>query len=59
MAEWVRALACTGDRVFLGSNPAAATSPLRNFGNSAYPGPFYLGSIPGGVEDSTSPHWNV
>ena len=26
----------TGDRVVLGSNPAAATS-LRNFGNSVYP----------------------
>ena len=34
MAEWVRAL--TGDRVVLGSNPAAATS-LQNCGNSVYP----------------------
>ena len=37
MAEWVRALAWTGDWVVLaGSNPAAATS-LRNFANSVYP----------------------
>ena len=48
----------TGDRVVLGSNPAAATS-LRNFGNSVYPTlpvsfggdaksrPFYLVSMPG------------
>ena len=27
----------TGDRVVLGSNPAAATCSLRNFGNSVYP----------------------
>ena len=33
VAEWVRALACTGDRVVLGSNPAAATL-LWHFGNS-------------------------
>ena len=37
MAAWVRALdTWTGDRVVLGSNPAAATS-FRNFGNSVYP----------------------
>ena len=35
MVELVRAL-CHGDRVVLGSNPAAATS-LRNFSNSVYP----------------------
>ena len=59
----------TGDRVVLGSNPAAATSP-RNFGNSVYPafqclseetlkavGPLYLVSMPGEVKDPTSPHW--
>ena len=27
----------TGDRVVQGSNPAAATYSLRNFGNSVYP----------------------
>ena len=56
----------TGDRVILGSNPAAATSP-RDFGNSVYPalpvsfggdlkavGPFYLVSMPGEVKDHTS-----
>ena len=37
MAEWVRALAWTSDRVVLAvSNHAAATS-LRNFDNSVYP----------------------
>ena len=37
VAEWVRALAWTGDRVVLArSNPAAATS-LQNFSNSVYP----------------------
>ena len=35
-ARWPSGLQCgTGDRVVLGSNPAAATS-LRNFGNSVY-----------------------
>ena len=33
VAEWIRALAWTGDRC---ANPAAATS-LRNVGNSVYP----------------------
>ena len=57
----------TGDRVVLGSNPAAATS-LRNFANSVYlqclseeklkaVGPFYLVSMPGEVKDPTSLHW--
>ena len=38
VAEWVRALAWTGDRTVSrpGSNPATVTS-LRNFGNSVYP----------------------
>ena len=36
VAEWVREFGWTGDRVVLGSNPAAATW-LRNFGNSVYP----------------------
>ena len=36
-ARWPRGLErWTGDRVVLGSNPAAATS-FRNFGNSVYP----------------------
>ena len=36
-ARWLSGLEhCTGDRVVLGSNPAAATS-LRNFCNSIYP----------------------
>ena len=36
-ARWPSGLVrCIGDRVVLGSNPAAATS-LRNFGNSVYP----------------------
>ena len=63
----------TGDRVVQGSNHAAATYSLRNFGNSVYPafklcqclseetlkavGPFYLVSMPGEVKDPTSLHW--
>ena len=73
VAEWVRALACTGDRTVrgTGSNP---TGQLR-FRTLAIPftplcqclseetlkavGPFYLVSMPGEVKDPTSPHWNV
>ena len=41
MAEWIERW--TGDRVVHGSNPAAATYSLRNFGNSVYPAlPVYL-----------------
>ena len=35
VAEWVERW--TGDRVVQGSNLAAATDSLRNFGNSIYP----------------------
>ena len=59
----------TGNRVVQGSNPAAATYSLRNFGNSVYlcqclseetlkaVGPFYPVSMPGEVKDPTSLHW--
>ena len=69
-ARWPSELErCTGDRMVLGSNPAAATS-LRNFGNSVTPlcqrlseetikavGPFYPVSMPGEVKYPTSMHW--
>ena len=69
MAEWVRALACAGDRtVRIGFE--------SRFGTLAIPftplcqclseetlkalGPkLYLVSMPGEVKDPTSPHWNV
>ena len=50
MAEWLRAL--TGDRVVLGSNPAAATS-LRNFGNSVNP------ALPVSLGGDTKSHWSL
>ena len=71
VAEWVRALAWTGDRTV----PGRVQIPLRKrrFGTLAIPftplcqclseetlkavGPFYLVSMPGEVKYSTSPHW--
>ena len=50
MTEWVRAW--TGDRVVLGSNPAAATSP-RNFGNSVYP------ALPVSFGGDTKSRWSL
>ena len=73
VAEWVRALACTGDRTVLAGFESHC-GKLR-FGTLAIPftplcqchseetlkavGPFYLVSMPGEVKDPTSPHWNV
>ena len=70
VAEWVRA--STDDRKLMVRLPLRAT--LR-FGTLAIPltllcqclsdetlkavGPFYLVSMPGEVNDPTSPHWNV
>ena len=64
VAEWVRLLACAGDRtVRVGFE--SHCGKLR-FGTLAIPftplrsvGPFYLVSMPGEVKDPTSPHWNV
>ena len=72
VAEWVRALACTGDRTVLAG--FSHCGKLR-FGTLAIPfiplcqclsketlkavGPFYLVSMPGEVKYPTSPHWNV
>ena len=70
-AQWPSGLErWTGDRVVLGSNPAAESS-LRNFGNSVYPAvplsfggyaksldPFYLGPMSGEVKYPSSLHWN-
>ena len=73
MAEWVRALACTGDRT-VRDRFKSHCGQLR-FGTLAIPftppcqclseetlkpvGPFYLVSVPAEVKDPTSPHWNV
>ena len=73
VAEWVRALAGTGDRTVLAGFESHC-GKLR-FGTLAIPftpicqclseetlkavGPFYLVSMPGEVKDPTSPHWNV
>ena len=73
VAEWVRALACAGDRTVLAGFESHC-GKLR-FGTLAIPftplcqclseetlkavGPFYLVSMPGEVKDPTSPHWNV
>ena len=73
VAEWVRALACAGDRTVLAGFESHG-GKLR-FGTLAIPftplcqclseetlkavGPFYLVSMPGEVKDPTSPHWNV
>ena len=73
VAEWVRALACTGDRTILAGFESHC-GKLR-FGTLAIPftplcqclseetlkavGPFYLVSMPGEVKDPTSLHWNV
>ena len=70
VAEWVRA--SIGDRTIDGSTPTAGDF---EFGTLAIPltllcqclsdetlkavGPFYLVSMPGEVNDPTSPHWNV
>ena len=73
MAEWVRALACAGDRtVRIGFESRCGK---LCFGTLAIPftplcqclseetlkavGPLYLVSMPGEVKDPTSPHWNV
>ena len=74
MAEWVRALACAGDRtVRVGFE--SHCRKLR-FGTLAIPFTplcqciseetlkvvgqcFYLVSMPGEVKEPTSPHWNV
>ena len=73
VAEWVRALAWTGDRTV----PAGFESQCGKlrFGTLAIPftplcqclseetlkvvDPFYLVSMPGEVKDPTSLHWNV
>ena len=73
VAEWVRALACAGDR----TARVGFESHCRKlrFGTLAIPftplcqclseetlkavGPFYLVSMPGEVKYPTSPHWNV
>ena len=73
VAEWVRALACTGDRTVLAGFESHC-GKLR-FGTLAISftplcqclseetlkavGPFYLVSMPGEVKDPTSTHWNV
>ena len=73
MAEWVRALACTGDRM-VPTGFESHCGKLR-FGTLAIPftplcqclseetlkavGPFYLVSMPGEVKDPTGRHWNV
>ena len=73
VAEWVRALACTGDRTVLAGFESHC-GKLR-FGTLAIPftplcqclseetpkavGPFYLVSMPGEVKYPTSAHWNV
>ena len=73
MAEWVRALACTDDRM-VGDGFESHCGQLR-FGTLAIlftplcqylseetlkaVGPFYLVSMPGEVKDPTSPDWNV
>ena len=73
VAEWVRALACTGVRT-VRDGFESHCGQLR-FGTLAIPftppcqclseetlkavGPFYLVSMPGEVKDPTSPHWNV
>ena len=74
VAEWIRALAWTGDRVVLAG---LRESPCGNFTSELWQipftplcqclseetlkavGPFYLVSMPGEVKDPTSPHWNV
>ena len=59
MAEWVRALACTGDRT-VRDGFESHRGQLR-FGTETLKavGPFYLVSMPGELKDPTSPHWNV
>ena len=74
MAEWVRALACTGGRT-VRDGFESHCGQLR-FGTLAIPftppcqclseetvkkavGPFYLVSMPEEVKYPTSPHWNV
>ena len=70
MADWVRAVACTGHRT-VRDGFESHCGQLR-FGTLATPpcqclseetlkavGPFYLVSMPGEVKDPTSPHWNV
>ena len=71
VAEWVRAW--TGDRTVDGSSPTSVkTFLLGTLAIRFTPlcqclsdetvkavGPFYLVSMPGGVKDPTSPHWNV
>ena len=70
LAEWVRALTWTGDRVVL----AVSESRCGNFASDLWEfhipcfanclseskkavGPFYLVSMPGEVKDPTSLHW--
>ena len=58
MAEWVRALACTGDRT-VRAGFESHCGQLR-FGTSLkVVGLFYLVSMPEEVKYPTSPHWNV
>ena len=73
MAEWVRALAWTGDRTVPAGFESHCEKP--RFGTLAIPftplcqclseeilkavGPFYLVSMPGELKDPTSPPWNV
>ena len=73
MAEWVRALACTGDRMVrdgfeshcghlrFGTLSIPFTPPCECLSEETLKtvGPFYLVSMPGEVKDPTSSHWNV
>ena len=75
MAEWVRALACAGDRTVPVRFGFESRCGKLCFGTLAIPftplcqclseetlkavGPLYLVSMPGEVKYPTSPHWNV
>ena len=73
VAEWVRALACTGDwtvrdgfeshcgQLRFGTLAIPFTPPCQCLSEETLNavGPFYLVSVPGEVKDPTSPHWNV
>ena len=58
VAEWVRALACTGDGTV---RDRPFTPPCQYLSDETLNvvGPSYLLSMPGEVKDPTSPHWNV
>ena len=73
VVEWVRALACTGDRTVrdgfeshcgklrFGTLAIQFTPLYQCLSEEALKavGPFYLVSMPGEVKDPTSSHWNV